>query len=147
MGSPSGTHREGPSTPTRSPFKGFKGAGVLEIVENDEGGTYRAVYTVRFAGVIYVLHVFQKKSKRTLLAEADRIAAQGVEGAGVGGAVPGGATRPSPVARKRRPCSGVPMGRELYGHNLRSKAKRASADRPRNEANENVGEQRRTPIC
>jgi phage-related protein len=46
------------------PLKGFGGAGVLEIVENDSGGTYRAVYTINFPNVIYVLHVFQKKSKR-----------------------------------------------------------------------------------
>jgi phage-related protein len=45
-------------------LKGFTGAGVLEIIENDAGGTYRAVYTVRFAGSVYVLHVFQKKSKK-----------------------------------------------------------------------------------
>src|SRR5438034_3710009 len=45
------------------PLKGFGGAGVLEVVQNDSGGTYRAVYTVKFAGAIYVLHVFQKKSK------------------------------------------------------------------------------------
>lgn len=45
------------------PLKGFKGAGVLEVVENYEGNTYRAVYTVRFSGVVYVLHSFQKKSK------------------------------------------------------------------------------------
>ncbi|SHH11089.1 type II toxin-antitoxin system RelE/ParE family toxin [Pollutimonas bauzanensis] len=44
-------------------LKGFGGAGVLEIVENDTGGTYRAVYTVRFAEAVFVLHVFQKKSK------------------------------------------------------------------------------------
>ncbi len=46
------------------PLKGFGGAGVLEIVEDHEGDTYRAVYTVRFAGSVYVLHCFQKKSKR-----------------------------------------------------------------------------------
>lgn len=44
------------------PLKGFGSAGVLEVVESDEGGTYRAVYTVRLAGRIYVLHCFQKKS-------------------------------------------------------------------------------------
>ena len=46
------------------PLKGFGGAGVLEIVEDDDGNTYRAVYTVRFKGAIYVLHAFQKKSKQ-----------------------------------------------------------------------------------
>ena len=45
-------------------MKGFGSAGVLEIVEDDSGGTYRTVYTVRFAQAIFVLHVFQKKSKR-----------------------------------------------------------------------------------
>jgi phage-related protein len=46
------------------PLRGFGGAGVLEIVENEEGGAYRAVYTVRFAEAVFVLHCFQKKSKR-----------------------------------------------------------------------------------
>jgi phage-related protein len=45
------------------PLKGFGGAGVLEIVEDDAGGTYRAVYTVKFAEAVFVLHCFQKKSK------------------------------------------------------------------------------------
>ncbi|MDX2223716.1 MAG: type II toxin-antitoxin system RelE/ParE family toxin [Rhodospirillaceae bacterium] len=45
------------------PLKGFGGSGVLEIVEDYAGNAYRAVYTVRFEHVIYVLHVFQKKSK------------------------------------------------------------------------------------
>ncbi|MCI0638264.1 MAG: type II toxin-antitoxin system RelE/ParE family toxin [Gemmataceae bacterium] len=49
--------------PDAKPLKGFHGAGVLEVVEDDDGNTYRAVYTVKFAGVVYVLHVFQKKSK------------------------------------------------------------------------------------
>jgi phage-related protein len=44
-------------------LKGFGGAAVLEIIADDPGGTYRGVYTVKFAGVVYVLHVFQKKSK------------------------------------------------------------------------------------
>ena len=46
------------------PLKGFGGAGVLEVVDDFDGDTFRAVYTVRFAGVVYVLHAFQKKSKR-----------------------------------------------------------------------------------
>lgn len=45
------------------PMKGYKGAGVVEIVEDDNGDTYRAVYTVRFKGVVYALHSFKKKSK------------------------------------------------------------------------------------
>jgi phage-related protein len=44
-------------------LKGFGGRGVLELVEDFDGDTYRAVYTVRFAGTVYVLHAFQKKSK------------------------------------------------------------------------------------
>ena len=42
---------------------GFGSAGVLEVVEDSRGDTYRAVYTVKFAGWVYVLHCFQKKSK------------------------------------------------------------------------------------
>src|SRR5207253_2971265 len=45
------------------PLKGFGGAGVLEVVEDHEGSTFRAVYTVKFVGAVYVLHAFQKKSK------------------------------------------------------------------------------------
>jgi phage-related protein len=45
------------------PLKGFGGAGVLEIVADHVGDTFRAVYTVKFATAIYVLHAFQKKSK------------------------------------------------------------------------------------
>jgi phage-related protein len=48
--------------PKAKPWKG-DGAGVFEIVEDHRGDTYRAVYTVRFIGVVYVLHAFQKKSK------------------------------------------------------------------------------------
>lgn len=44
-------------------LKGFGGAGVVELVENNHGDTYRAVYTVRFEEAVYVLHSFQKKSK------------------------------------------------------------------------------------
>ena len=45
-------------------LKGFAGAGVLEIVARHDGETFRAVYTLRFAEAVYVLHAFQKKSKR-----------------------------------------------------------------------------------
>lgn len=44
-------------------LKGFSGAGVLEVVEDHDGNTYRAVYTVRLGAAVYVLHYFQKKSK------------------------------------------------------------------------------------
>jgi phage-related protein len=43
------------------PLKGF-GSGVLEVVEDSRGGTYRAIYAVRFERAVYVLHCFQKKS-------------------------------------------------------------------------------------
>jgi phage-related protein len=52
------------------PLKGFHGAGVLEIVEAHDGDTFRAVYTVRFAGIVYVLHAFQKKAKRGIATPA-----------------------------------------------------------------------------
>ncbi|MDY0281287.1 MAG: type II toxin-antitoxin system RelE/ParE family toxin [Salinivirgaceae bacterium] len=54
----------GDKHPGSKPLAGFHGAGVLEVVEDFDGDTFRAVYTVRFADAIYVLHVFQKKSKR-----------------------------------------------------------------------------------
>lgn len=50
--------------PDAKPLRGFGSAGVLEVVEDSRGDTYRAVYTVRFAEAVYVLHCFQKKSKR-----------------------------------------------------------------------------------
>ena len=46
------------------PLKGFGGAGVLEVVEDCMGDTYRAVYTVKIADAVYVLHCFQKKSSQ-----------------------------------------------------------------------------------
>jgi phage-related protein len=46
------------------PMKGLGGGGVLEVVANRARSTYRAVYTVRYAGAVYVLHAFQKKSKQ-----------------------------------------------------------------------------------
>ncbi len=61
------------------PLKGFGGAGVLEVIENHDGDTYRAVYTVKFEDAIYVLHVFQKKSKtgvRTPQRDSDLIRAR-----------------------------------------------------------------------
>lgn len=45
-------------------FKGMGDAGVLEIVEDHRGDTFRAIYTVRFELAVYVLHAFQKKSKK-----------------------------------------------------------------------------------
>jgi phage-related protein len=66
----------GKKHPDAKPLKGFGGAGVLEVVEDDRASTFRAVYTVRFAGIVYVLHVFQKKSKtgiKTPAAELTRV--------------------------------------------------------------------------
>jgi phage-related protein len=54
----------GDKHPSAKPLKGFKGAGVVEVVEDFDGDTYRAVYTIKFADVVYVLHSFQKKSKQ-----------------------------------------------------------------------------------
>ena len=65
--------------PDAQPLKGFGGAGVLEVVAYDDGDTFRAVYTVRLAGRVYVLDVFQKKSKSgiaTPKADIDRIKAR-----------------------------------------------------------------------
>src|SRR6476646_4060878 len=54
----------GEKHPSTKPLQGFGGASVLEVVEDYDGGTYRAVYTVRFAEAVYVLHCFKKKSKK-----------------------------------------------------------------------------------
>jgi phage-related protein len=56
--------QEGEQHAAAKVLKGFGGAGVLELVEDDAGGTYRAVYTVKFQEAVFVLHCFQKKSKR-----------------------------------------------------------------------------------
>src|SRR5664279_654984 len=56
--------QRGDTDPAAKPLKGFGGARVMEIVERDRSGTYRAVYTAQFADAVYVLQVFQKKSKR-----------------------------------------------------------------------------------
>jgi phage-related protein len=78
--------QQGEADPSAKPLKGFSGGSVMEIVAGDRGGTWRAVYTVRFAEAVYVLHAFQKKSKRGIatpnrdmnlirqrMAEAERI--------------------------------------------------------------------------
>jgi phage-related protein len=54
----------GGKAPSAKPLSGFGGAGVLEITEDFQTNTYRAVYTVKFAKLVYVLHVFQKTSKK-----------------------------------------------------------------------------------
>jgi phage-related protein len=77
-GKPLGTHcylaQCGDKHPSAKPLKGFKGTGVLEIVEDFDGDTYRAVYTVKLAGVVYVLHAFQKKSKQGIATPKQDIA-------------------------------------------------------------------------
>jgi phage-related protein len=55
--------QKGETDPSAKPLKGFGGQGVLEVVARYSGDTWRAVYTVRFGGAVYVLHAFQKKSK------------------------------------------------------------------------------------
>lgn len=55
--------QRGQMHPGAKPLKGFGGADVIELIDNDAAGTYRAVYTVRMREVVFVLHVFQKKSK------------------------------------------------------------------------------------
>jgi phage-related protein len=55
--------QRGAKHPKAKPLKGFGGAGVLEVVANHDGDTWRAVYTVKIADAVYVLHFFQKKSR------------------------------------------------------------------------------------
>lgn len=54
----------GLESPVAKALKRFGGRGVLEIVDDFDGDTYRAVYTVKLAAVVYILHAFQKKSKK-----------------------------------------------------------------------------------
>jgi len=56
--------QSGQKHPDAKPLRGFGGTGVLEVVDDFDGNAYRAVYTVKLPGVIYVLHAFQKKSKK-----------------------------------------------------------------------------------
>lgn len=56
----------GGKAPYAKPLKGFDGSSVLEVLDDFDGDTYRTVYTVRFAEVVYVLHAFQKKSKKNI---------------------------------------------------------------------------------
>jgi phage-related protein len=60
------TAQAGDKHPDAKPLRGYRGAGVLEVVTDDDGDTYRAVYTIRFAEAVYVLHCFQKKSTRRI---------------------------------------------------------------------------------
>src|SRR5690349_1776854 len=54
----------GEKHPSAKALRGFHGASVQEIVDDHAGNTFRAVYTVQFKGAVYVLHAFQKKSKK-----------------------------------------------------------------------------------
>ena len=63
MGNALGIAQFGGKHPAAKPWKG-QGAGVFEIVENYDGDTYRAIYTVRFPEVVFALHAFQKKSPK-----------------------------------------------------------------------------------
>jgi phage-related protein len=78
--------QQGEIDPSAKPLRGFGGGSVVEILADHDGDTWRAVYTVRYAEAIYVLHAFQKKSKRGIatpkkdidlirhrLAEAERL--------------------------------------------------------------------------
>jgi phage-related protein len=56
----------GGKAPSVKPWKGLE-SGVMEVVENFDGNAYRAIYTVRFHDSVYVLHAFQKKSKRGIV--------------------------------------------------------------------------------
>jgi phage-related protein len=56
--------QSGVTPPIDKPLKGFGGAGVLELIDDDKAGADRAVYTVHFTTAVYVPHVFQKKSKK-----------------------------------------------------------------------------------
>jgi phage-related protein len=64
MGTALNSAQLGGKHPAATPLNGFGGAGVLEIVDDFDGDTYRAVYTVKFANIVYVLHAFQKKSRK-----------------------------------------------------------------------------------
>jgi phage-related protein len=69
----------GDEAPRVKALKGFGGRGVLDVIEDHDGDTFRAVYTVKFASAVYVLHAFQKKSKSGIATpklEMDLIAAR-----------------------------------------------------------------------
>ena len=56
--------QQGVTDPATKPLRGFGGGSVVEIIADHDGDTWRAVYTVRYRDAVYVLHAFQKKSKR-----------------------------------------------------------------------------------
>jgi phage-related protein len=65
--------QQGEKHESTKPLQGFGGAGVLEVIDDFDGDTYRAVYTVKLKGVVYVLHAFQKKSKRGISTPKEEI--------------------------------------------------------------------------
>jgi phage-related protein len=65
--------QQGESDPSAKPLKGFGGGSVVEIVAQHRGDTWRAVYTVRYAEALYVLHAFQKKSKHGIATPKNEI--------------------------------------------------------------------------
>ena len=56
--------QEGSRHPDAKSMKGFGDSKIVEVVEDHKGDTFRAIYTIRFAGLVFVLHVFQKKSTK-----------------------------------------------------------------------------------
>lgn len=72
MGYALGLAQLGAKHPKAKPWKG-DGPGIFEIVDDHRDGTFRAVYTVRFADVVYVLHAFQKKSKTGIKTPQDDV--------------------------------------------------------------------------
>src|SRR6266852_3071560 len=65
--------QEGKLDPSARPLRGFGGAGVVEIVASHHGNAFRAIYTVLFPDVVYVLHAFQKKSTKGIATPAREI--------------------------------------------------------------------------
>jgi len=55
---------EGYTHPDSKPLKGYGGRSVVEVIADDRGDTYRAIYTVKFKDILYVLHIFKKKSTK-----------------------------------------------------------------------------------
>lgn len=73
MGFAPGTAQFGGRHPSAKPWKG-EGPGILEVVSDFDRNTYRAVYTVRFADAVYVLHSFHKKSPRGIATRKSDVA-------------------------------------------------------------------------
>jgi phage-related protein len=73
MGTALNSAQLGGKHPAAKPLKGFGGAGVLEIVEDHRGDTYRAVYTIKFESAVYVLHAFQKKARKGIKTPQEEI--------------------------------------------------------------------------